>query len=451
LKSLPFQGTIQKLSARTLFFMLGGVLVLGVLSVLVYELSSQNNVPVIPPNPLQEIGLPVDPTATIPGIITTLPSQEILISAANTPLTSSPTSTALSPTSTIPSTIPTTTPVVQPSATSTLIPPTSTQATPCYQIGNLEDITIPGGTEILAGQAFTKTWIFQNTGSCTWSPDTRLVLASGALIYPFDNLELGESITPGMSWLLSLDVTAPFSPGTFFDTWKLYTGEGRAFINEDGQEQEFSILVTVLPSVAQISGRIVKDGIPVGAGVILSLEDYSNQAIAIASTSDDGTFTWTDVPASDQGYNLVFSQSANNQFGIDQALSWVWVGPVPVQQGQAIQLADIDISPLGFAQTNPEPEAVFSAAAITPSTPVMFQWSDYPGAVDYWVDLVNTDEANIWQSNLVSAQSASFDGTQTNSTHIQAGEYWWAVGARRWLGDYQQTVYTYLINMNIEE
>jgi len=438
------------MGVRSVFFILGGVLVLGVFSILFYELSSHNNSPVIPHNSVQDSSLPVEPTATVPVIPTTSPTQEILISASNSPTASKPTPPALTPTFTIPLTVATHTPVVQPSVTSTLIPPTSTQAAPCYQIGNFDDITIPGGTEILAGQTFTKTWIFQNTGSCTWGADTHLVLTSGALIYSYDYLELGESITPGMSWLLSIDVTAPLNPGTYFDTWKLYTDEGRALTNEYGEEQEFIILITVLPSITQISGRIVKDGIPVGSGVTLSLEDLSNQTIATASTSDDGTITWANVPASDQGYNVVFSLAANNQFGIDQALSWVWVGPIPLGQGEVIQLADIDISPLGFGQLSPEPEAVYSAAAITPATPLIFQWSPYPETTDYWLDLIRGEEENVWQSQLVTAQQVAFDGTLTDGTHIQPDEYWWAVGARSRLGTYQQIVYTYLINVSIE-
>ncbi len=438
------------MGARSIFFILGGVVVLGVLSVLFYKSGSHNNSPVIPDNSVQESSLPVEPTATVPVTPTTLPTQEILISAPNTPVASKPTPPPLTSTLAILTEAATHTPTIQPSATSPTIPSTPTQAIPCYQIGNLDDITIPGGTEILAGQSFTKTWIFQNTGSCTWGADTHLVLTSGDLIYSYDYLELGESITPGMSWLLSIDVTAPLTPGTYFDTWKLYISEGRALTNELGEEQEFIILVTVLPSTAQINGRIVNNNIPVGSGVTLSLEDLSHQTIATASTTDDGTITWADVPPSDLGYNVVFSLAANSQFGIDQALSWVWVGPIPLHQGEVIQLPDIEISPQGFGQISPEPEAVVSAAAITPATPLIFQWSPYSEATDYWIDLIRGEEEKVWQSQLVTAQQVAFDGTLTDGTHIQPGEYWWAVGARSWLGTYQQIVYTYLVNVSIE-
>jgi hypothetical protein len=107
---------------------------------------------------------------------------------------------------------------------------------------------------------------------------------------------------------------------------------------------------------------------------------------------------------------------------------------------------------LGFSQISPNMESVYSAAAITQSTPIFFQWTSFPGASDYWVDLVRGEEqALAWQSRLVQNTSAAFGGTLLEGKRIEPGEYWWAAGAQRLLGSYTQTVYTYLVGFTVEE
>src|SRR6185295_16557395 len=43
----------------------------------------------------------------------------------------------------------------------------------------VDDLTVPDGTHILLGQTFSKKWSVQNSGTCDWGPDYRLVLVSG--------------------------------------------------------------------------------------------------------------------------------------------------------------------------------------------------------------------------------------------------------------------------------
>jgi len=44
----------------------------------------------------------------------------------------------------------------------------SPTANPCYNLLWIEDITIPDGTQMKAGEVFTKTWLVQNIGGCAW-------------------------------------------------------------------------------------------------------------------------------------------------------------------------------------------------------------------------------------------------------------------------------------------
>lgn len=45
--------------------------------------------------------------------------------------------------------------------------PTAT-SNPCYKLMYIEDVTIPDGMQMKAGEVFTKTWKVQNTGGCAW-------------------------------------------------------------------------------------------------------------------------------------------------------------------------------------------------------------------------------------------------------------------------------------------
>lgn len=177
--------------------------------------------------------------------------------------------------------------------------------------------------------------------------------------------------------------------------------------------------------------------------MIIKLEDQAINTIAETVSSDDGTYTFTNLAATSEGYNLVFAQEWNTQYKLDQVISWGWLGLIPVSDGTIAQIPDFDVSLLGFEPTTPAANASFSA--VSSSNPIQFEWIPYPGATKYWVDLAHGQNQNIvWQSSIVQRTSASFDGTLTDGSQIQPGEYWWGVGARRDLGMYKLTVYGYL-------
>lgn len=165
----------------------------------------------------------------------------------------------------------------------------------------------------------------------------------------------------------------------------------------------------------------------------------------------DGVYVFPELEPSSEGYNVLFAQEWNSQYKTDQVISWGWLGPVIVESGAVIELPDFDVSLLGFGQVNPGPETALSAAAISSDNPITFEWTAYPQAATYWVDLVRGEEQRaVWHSSLVQTPSLAFDGRLDDGTHIQPGEYWWGVGARRELGAYTLTVYGYLLGLVVE-
>lgn len=88
----------------------------------------------------------------------------------------------------------------------------------------LADLSIPDGTELKAGQSFTKSWRVHNNGSCDWV-DYKLVYISGSLMggnspNALRNINAGEVVDIG------LELSAPRFPGEYTGIWKIQTDKG---------------------------------------------------------------------------------------------------------------------------------------------------------------------------------------------------------------------------------
>jgi hypothetical protein len=260
-------------------------------------------------------------------------------------------------------------------------------------------------------------------------------------------------------------MVAPEKAGAYQSDWQLISAGGEVFaLGTPGTAISAHVVVVAGPTatiaasptaspvpLGAIGGRVLLDGSPVGAGVAVRLEDQAYQLIASAVSGADGTYRFADLQPTTVGYNLAFSQADNPGYTEEQVASWAWIGPVAVAPGAEVQLPDFEIGVSGFAQVAPEPEATVSAGAISPGAPLLFAWTPYPRATSYWIDLtLGDDQALVWQTGLVADTSVSFDGTLIDGTHLPSGEYWWAVGARLPVGDYTQTVYSYLANLVVE-
>jgi hypothetical protein len=147
----------------------------------------------------------------------------------------------------------------------------------------------------------------------------------------------------------------------------------------------------------------------------------------------------------------LFAQEWNPRYEIGQVISWGWMGPVAVEGGTTVHLPDFEISLLGFGQVGPDPYVAVSAEAISDANPIVFEWTAYPQAVVYWVDLSFGEELEaVWQSDLLEGTSVPFDGTLDDGSHVQPGEYWWGVGVQQELGAYTVTKYGYQQRLAVE-
>jgi serine/threonine protein kinase len=136
---------------------------------------------------------------------------------------------AVQPSRTIKASSPTAT-GFQPSSKS----PTQTQSIasdiPCDWAAFVEDVSIPDSTELAPGEHFTKTWRLRNNGSCPWTSSYSMIFDQGDSMSGPASLQLTSGIVePGQSIDVSVDLTAPNTPGTYKGFWKLRNGSGVVF------------------------------------------------------------------------------------------------------------------------------------------------------------------------------------------------------------------------------
>ena len=160
---------------------------------------------------------------------------------------------------------PTQTPVNSPTVTPTFIflLATSTSASSGAACDNaifVSDLTIPDNTVENPGQSFVKTWVLQNTGSCTWGSGYTLNFVSGTQMGG-RNTSVGSLVAPGEQAQISVTMTAPATAGEYTGAWRLNNASGKSFgetvdvaidvtTNEYTQTPTYTATVTPITSTA---------------------------------------------------------------------------------------------------------------------------------------------------------------------------------------------------------
>jgi hypothetical protein len=109
----------------------------------------------------------------------------------------------------------------------------------CDNSAYVSDVTISDGTEMAPGESFTKTWLFENTGTCTWSTSYSITYVSGSAMSGSTTV-LDESVSPGEQVSISVEMVAPTSEGDYTGYWKIQNAAGTTF----GQSVYVQIEVT---------------------------------------------------------------------------------------------------------------------------------------------------------------------------------------------------------------
>jgi len=114
-----------------------------------------------------------------------------------------------------------------PAVTFTLEP--SPTANPCYNLLYINDVTIPDGTQMKAGEVFTKTWLVQNIGGCAWRAGSTLQNVGGEQMRG-QTVTLSEAIQTGSKRELSVELVVPSGlNGLIQSSWRMADANGNFF------------------------------------------------------------------------------------------------------------------------------------------------------------------------------------------------------------------------------
>ena len=189
------------------------------------------------------------------------------------------------------------TPTVTPVPTNTLFPTQANTATktpiPCNRATFVKDVTIPDNTNIDPGATFTKTWRLQNSGSCTWTTGYVLLFDNGdQMNAPATKSFTTGSVAPGSTVDISVDLTAPTTPGTYQGNFKLRSPDNIVFgINADGQGP-FWVKIVVASPTATPTATATATTVPAGDLSIIEVIMLTNFEVAVrVSTSPTGSLS----------------------------------------------------------------------------------------------------------------------------------------------------------------
>jgi uncharacterized protein YkwD len=109
----------------------------------------------------------------------------------------------------------------------------------------LRDVSIQDNTQVNVNEKFTKTWEFQNTGTCPWI-NYKLVFAAGDQMGAPLSAPVPDTLS-NQKALVSVKLTAPASNGTYTGYFTLHNSDDK--IIPIGAEQTFWVKIVVGSSV----------------------------------------------------------------------------------------------------------------------------------------------------------------------------------------------------------
>ena len=134
---------------------------------------------------------------------------------------------------------------VQPTMPSNTLPTSTPQA--CNQAYFVTE-TIPDDTKFNPGEGFTKTWTFQNIGTCTWNTNYKLVFVSGDAMDGPQSVNLPNNVAPDQQVTVSVDLKTPATEGTYTGYWTLKADDESIFFSN------VSVKIVASASAFQVTG-----------------------------------------------------------------------------------------------------------------------------------------------------------------------------------------------------
>lgn len=101
--------------------------------------------------------------------------------------------------------------------------------TRCDAAEFVADVTYPDGSVIPQSNSFVKIWRIRNAGTCTWTSSYALVFTGGDQLNGASSIPLNQTVNPGSSIDLAVNLSAPGKEGSYRGYWKLRNASGALF------------------------------------------------------------------------------------------------------------------------------------------------------------------------------------------------------------------------------
>ncbi len=124
----------------------------------------------------------------------------------------------------------------------------------------IKDITFPDNSSVKANQRFTKTWEFENVGTCTWLPDYAIVFVWGDQMNGPIARALGITVEPGQTAEISLDLVAPKEGGMYQGNWIFQDSLGKHFGTGYKARDFFWVAIEVAGRNSYLGGLCIGGG-----------------------------------------------------------------------------------------------------------------------------------------------------------------------------------------------
>jgi hypothetical protein len=182
--------------------------------------------------------------------------------------------------------------IVRPSVVPTPVPSTGV----CNRGFFIGDVTIPDGSQIVAGTPFLKTWRIRNVGTCTWTTAYSMVFVAGNLMgAPSTIIYLPSNVAPGQTADFSINMVAPSVPGHYRSYWRFRDAAGVQFGLGSGMITFFADINVVSGSLSTNSTTSITSDTPdpslVGQAVAVSVSVSGSGATPTGTVAITGADT----------------------------------------------------------------------------------------------------------------------------------------------------------------
>ena len=88
----------------------------------------------------------------------------------------------------------------------------------------IADLSVPDGTKMPVDTEFSKGWLVENVGSCTWDETYLIAYVYGNSWMDGEMTHLTAAVEPGEQYEMYLELRAPSEPGEYAGFWQLFNG-----------------------------------------------------------------------------------------------------------------------------------------------------------------------------------------------------------------------------------